>query len=101
MVRGNGRPGRGRTLEEEDDDEYQSRQDDPPEYVLAVIMRQNERERSNECAAGCAAGTACTAPSSEDLATLPHRCWGCGLRVHSSVLCGKIKSEGEEWRGDK
>ena len=92
-------PGRGGPLEEEDDDKYQSRMDTPPEYVIAAITRQNEQERSDECATGtartspsideCAAGTACTAPSSVDLATSPHRCWGCGLRVHSSVLCGK------------
>ncbi len=42
MVRGDGRPGRGRALEEEDDDKYQSRQDNPSEYILAVVMRQNE-----------------------------------------------------------
>ena len=63
-------------------------QDNPPEYVMAAIMCQNNRESSVKCAAGCAAGMACTAPSSADLATLPHRCWGCKLRVHSLVLCG-------------
>ena len=49
MVGGDGRPGRGHSLEEEDNDEYQTRQDDPSEYVLAAAMQQNEQERSNKC----------------------------------------------------
>jgi hypothetical protein len=41
----------------------------------------------------CAAGTACMAPESADLAISTHRCWGCGLRVHSAILCGKNLEE--------
>jgi hypothetical protein len=37
----------------------------------------------------CAAGTACTSPQGpENLSGCIHRCWGCGGRVHSLLLCG-------------
>ena len=37
LVRGDGRPGRGRGLEEEDNDEYQSRMEFPPDDVVAAV----------------------------------------------------------------
>jgi hypothetical protein len=37
----------------------------------------------------CAAGAACThSQGPADLSGLILRCWGCGLRVHSSLSCG-------------
>jgi hypothetical protein len=44
LVRGDGRPGRGRSLEEEDDDEYQSRMEFPPDDVIAAVTRLAERQ---------------------------------------------------------
>jgi hypothetical protein len=44
LVRGDGRPGRGRSLEEEDDDEYQSRMEFPPDYIIAAVTRLAERQ---------------------------------------------------------
>jgi hypothetical protein len=95
VVRGDGRPGRGRGLAEEDDDKYRSRMDSPPDDVVAAMSREvaREREQENICAAGrdniCAAGAACMAPKDADLAASPHHCWGCGLRVHCAIFCGK------------
>ena len=37
LVRGDGRPGRGRGLEEEDNDEYQPRMEFPPDDVVAAV----------------------------------------------------------------
>jgi hypothetical protein len=60
MVRGEGRPDRGRGLAEEDDDEYQSRMDwGMPEDVIAAMSHQVTRDKIRENI--CAAGAACTA----------------------------------------
>ncbi len=40
IVKGDGRPGRGRCLVEEDDDEYNSRIEWPPSDVIAAFERQ-------------------------------------------------------------
>jgi hypothetical protein len=37
----------------------------------------------------CAAWATCLAPQGADLFSSTHRCWGCRLREHSSILCGK------------
>jgi hypothetical protein len=58
-----------------------------PEDVIAAMAHENEQEKIPLCK--CATGMACTAPNTADLAASTHRCWGCGLRVHSSILCGK------------
>jgi len=57
MVKGDGRPGRGRCLAEEDDDEYNSRIEWPPSDVIAAFKRQQVKRdmiRENICAAGAA-----------------------------------------------
>jgi hypothetical protein len=88
LVRGDGRPGRGRGLAEEDDNEYQSRMDwGVPEDVIAAMLHQVARDKIRENI--CAAGAACTAHESADLAASTHHCCGCRLKVHSSTLCGK------------
>jgi hypothetical protein len=87
MVKGDGRPGRGRATAEEDDDEYNSRMEFPPDDVIAAFERQQVKQDKRENI--CAAGAACTAHKSADLAASTHRCYGCGLKVHSSILCGK------------
>ena len=38
---------------------------------------------------GCAAGTQCKAPTSANLADSPHLCWGCNMKIHSSLWCGE------------
>ncbi len=40
MVKGDGRPGRGRATAEEDDDEYNSRMEFPPDDFIAAFERQ-------------------------------------------------------------
>jgi hypothetical protein len=88
MVRGDGHPGRGQGSAEEDDDKYQSRMDwGVPEDVIAAMLHQVARDKIRENI--CAAGAACTAHESADLAASTHCCCGCGLKVHSSTLCGK------------
>ena len=88
MVKGDGRPGRGQCLAEEDDDEYNSRMEFPPDDVIAAFeLQQVKRHKIWENI--CAAGAACTAHESADLAASTHHCYGCGLKVHSSILCGK------------
>ena len=88
MDKVDGQPGRGRCLAEEDDDEYNSRIEWLPGDVIAAFERQQvKRDKIQETI--CAAGAACTAHESADLAALTHRCCGCGLKVHSSTLCGK------------
>jgi hypothetical protein len=88
MVKGDGRPGRGQCLAEEDDDEYNSRMEFPPDDVIAAFERQQVK-RHKIWENICAAGAACTAHESADLAASTHHCYGCGLKVHSSILCGK------------
>ena len=44
MVKGDGRPGRGRCLAEEDDDEYNSRMEFPPDDVIAAFERQQVKQ---------------------------------------------------------
>jgi hypothetical protein len=58
-----------------------------PEDVIAAMSRQVARDKIRENI--CAAGAACTAHESADLAASIYRCCGCGLKVHSSTLCGK------------
>ncbi len=147
MVRGDGRPGRGRGLAEEDDDEYQSRTDwGVPEDVIAAMSRQVARDkiRENICAAReedddecqsrmdwgvpedviaamarenerekilplceCAAGTACTAPNTADLAAVHlsrERCEGSTAPVYlpypagASFAARSSRSDGESRR---
>jgi hypothetical protein len=72
MVRGDGHPGRGRDLAEEDNDEYQSRMDwGVPEDVIAAMSCQVAQDKTQENI--CAAGAACTAHKSADLAASTHR----------------------------
>ncbi len=88
MVKGDGRPGRGRCLAEEDNNEYNSRIEWPPGDVIAAFERQQVKQdkiRENSCTAAAA----CTAHESADLAASTHCCCGCGLKVHSLTLCGK------------
>jgi hypothetical protein len=88
MVRGDGRPGRGRGFVEEDDNNYQSRMDwGMPEDVIAAMPHQVARDKIRENI--CAAGAACMAHESADLAASTYHCCGCGLKVHSLTLCGK------------
>ena len=57
MVKGDGRPGRGRATAEEDDDEYNSRMEFPPDDVIAVFEHQQVKQDKiweNICAAGAA-----------------------------------------------
>jgi len=73
LVRGDGRPGRGRSLAEEDDDEYRWRMDNPPDDVIAAVTRLDEhREKTAELSAllkvdhtqhECAAGYVVCGPS--------------------------------------
>jgi hypothetical protein len=44
MVKGDGRPGRGRCLAEEDEDEYDSRIEWPPGDFIAAFKRQVKRD---------------------------------------------------------
>ena len=37
----------------------------------------------------CAAGFACKAPDHADLDRSSHHCYGCGVKVHSALWCGK------------
>ena len=62
-----------------------------------AIPGDSDREMSlvptttNDCLPSevCAAGIACTSPQGpEDLSGCFHRCWVCGGRVHSLLLCG-------------
>ncbi len=48
MVKGDGRPGRGRCLAEEDDDEYNSRMEFPPDDVIAAFDRQQDKQDKRE-----------------------------------------------------
>ena len=48
----------------------------------------NGNDASNDVILDCAAGTQCKAPSGANLADLPHSCWVCNKKIHSSVLCG-------------
>ena len=66
MVKGDGRPGRGRCLAEEDDDEYNSRMEFPQDDVIAAFEHQQVKRDKRENI--CAAGAACTAHESADLA---------------------------------
>ncbi len=59
----------------------------PPDDVIAAFDRQQDKQDKRENI--CAAGAACTAHKSADLDASTHRCYGCGLKVHSSILCGK------------
>ena len=88
MVKGDGHPGRGRCLAEEDDDEYNSRIEWPPSDVIAAFKRQQVKQDKIQENIG-AAGAARTAHEFADLAASTHHCCGCGLKVHSSILCGK------------
>ncbi len=59
MVKGDGRPGRGRATAEEDDDEYNSRMEFQSDDVIAAFERQQVKQDKRENI--CAAGAACTA----------------------------------------
>ncbi len=48
MVKGDGRPGRGRCLAEEDEDEYDLRIEWPPGDFIAAFKRQVKRDRIQE-----------------------------------------------------
>ena len=99
LVRGDGRPGRGRSLAEEDDDEYRWRMDDPPDDVIAAVTRLDERrEKTAELSAlwkvdhtqhECAAGTLCAAPPGTDVSASAYRCLDCRGKIHCAMWCGE------------
>ena len=93
LVRGDGRPGRGRNLEEEDDNEYRARMDDPPDDVVAAVTRLSEhREKTakdNLTQHKCAAGALCVAPSGADVSATTHHCLDCRGKIHCAMWCGE------------
>jgi hypothetical protein len=93
LVRGDGRPGRGRGLEDEDNDEYQSRMEFPPDDVVAAVTRLNDRREKtaedNLTQHECAAGALCVAPSGADVSASTHRCLDCRGKIHCAMWCGE------------
>ena len=99
LVRGDGRPGRGRSLQEEDDDEYRWRMDDPPDDVIAAVTRLDERREKtaelsplcedNHTQHACAAGALCVAPPGTDVSASAHRCLDCRGKIYCAMWCGE------------